>query len=82
MPMPEDESTWADLNVMFATASGNVRRNNLSDFTNIKRNGKIAMKLQEGDISLVCCVRDNDVLMASEMARRYFAPMRYVCSKP
>ena len=66
MPMPEDESTWADLNVMFATASGNVRRNNLSDFTNIKRNGKIAMKLQEGDdlVGVLPC-GDNDVLMAS-----------------
>ena len=67
MPMPEDESTWADLNVMFATASGNVRRNNLSDFTNIKRNGKIAMKLQEGDdlVGVLPCSDDNDVLMAS-----------------
>ena len=67
MPMPEDESTWADLNVMFATASGNVRRNNLSDFTNIKRNGKIAMKLREGDdlVGVLPCSDDNDVLMAS-----------------
>jgi DNA gyrase subunit A len=67
MPMPEDESSWADLNVMFATASGNVRRNNLSDFTNIKRNGKIAMKLQDGDdlVGVLPCSDDDDVLMAT-----------------
>ena len=67
MPMPEDETSWADLNVMFATVSGNVRRNNLSDFTNIKRNGKIAMKLQEGDdlVGVLPCSDDDDVLMAT-----------------
>jgi DNA gyrase subunit A len=55
------------LNVMFATASGNVRRNNLSDFTNIKRNGKIAMKLQDGDdlVSVLPCSDEDDVLMAT-----------------
>ena len=67
MPMPEDESSWADLNVMFATASGNVRRNNLSDFTNINRNGKIAMKLQDGDdlVGVLPCSDEDDVLMAT-----------------
>ena len=67
MPMPEDETSWADLNVMFATVSGNVRRNNLSDFTNIKRNGKIAMKLQDGDdlVGVLPCSDDDDVLMAT-----------------
>ena len=67
MPMPEDELSWADLNVMFATASGNVRRNNLSDFTNIKRNGKIAMKLQDGDdlVGVLPCSDEDDVLMAT-----------------
>ena len=54
MPMPEDEASWEELHVMFATASGNIRRNRLSDFTNIKRNGKIAMKLSDGD-ELVGC---------------------------
>ena len=71
MPMPEDETSWADLNVMFATASGNVRRNNLSDFTNIKRNGKIAMKLQDGDdlVGVLPCSDDNDVLMATRSGK-------------
>ena len=67
MPMPDDESSWEELNVMFATASGNVRRNNLSDFTNIKRNGKIAMKLQDNDelVGVKPCNDDDDVLMAT-----------------
>ncbi len=49
MPLPEDEDSWENLFVMFATASGGVRRNRLSDFTNVMANGKIAMKLNEGD---------------------------------
>ena len=67
MPMPEDESSWGELNVMFATKSGNIRRNNLSDFTNIKRNGKIAMKLGEGDelVGVQPCSEDDDILMAT-----------------
>ena len=47
MPLPEDESTWGTLHVLFATSRGQVRRNALSDFTNIKANGKIAMKLED-----------------------------------
>ncbi len=67
MPMPEDESSWGALNVVFATASGNIRRNNLSDFTNIKRNGKIAMKLQDGDdlVGVMPCNETDDVLLAT-----------------
>ncbi|MBK8176204.1 MAG: DNA gyrase subunit A [Rhodospirillales bacterium] len=49
MPLPEDEDGWGALTVVFATASGKVRRNALSDFTNINANGKIAMKLDDGD---------------------------------
>ncbi len=49
MPMPEDEATWGSLHLMFATRSGGVRRNELSDFENINRAGKIAMKLDDGD---------------------------------
>ena len=67
MPLPEDEDGWGDLHVMFATASGNVRRNRLSDFTNIMANGKIAMKLDEGDrlISVRTCAADEDALLAT-----------------
>ncbi|WP_372340456.1 DNA gyrase subunit A [Parvularcula sp. IMCC14364] len=49
LPLPEDERDWAQMDIMFATGSGGVRRNKLSDFTQINRNGKIAMKLDEGD---------------------------------
>src|SRR5258708_31284789 len=49
LPLPEDEAQWERLNVVFATKSGDVRRNELSDFVNINRNGKIAMKLEAGD---------------------------------
>ena len=48
LPLPEDEAQWEKLNVVFATKSGDVRRNELSDFVNINRNGKIAMKLDDG----------------------------------
>jgi len=67
LALPEDEEVWVDLNLMFATESGNVRRNRLSDFTTINRNGKIAMKLDEGDrlISVKVCSEDQDVLLAT-----------------
>jgi len=67
MPMPADQDSWADLHIMFATASGNIRRNSLSDFTNIMRNGKIAMKLDEGDelVGVAPCGDGDDVLLAT-----------------
>ena len=67
MPMPVDDTTWNDLQVMFSTSAGTVRRNALSDFTNIKRNGKIAMKLEEGErlISVQPCNEENDVLLTT-----------------
>jgi len=49
MPLPEDESSWANLDVMFATTGGTVRRNKLSDFVDVRRSGIIAMKLGEGE---------------------------------
>jgi DNA gyrase subunit A len=69
MPLPEDEESWSQLNVMFATAGGNVRRNLLSDFINIKSNGKIAMKLDEGDrlVSVRTCAPDLDVLLSTRL---------------
>jgi DNA gyrase subunit A len=67
MPLPEDESTWDTLDVMFATASGSVRRNKLSDFVQVNRTGKIAMKLDEGDaiLSVQICTEGDDVLLTS-----------------
>ncbi len=67
MPLPEDEDTWGDLFVMFATASGHVRRNRLSDFVNVWANGKIAMKLDSGDslVRVRTCTQDEDVLLST-----------------
>jgi len=67
MPLPEDEESWNELDVMFATASGGIRRNRLSDFTNVMANGKIAMKLNEGDqlIGVQACNENQDVLLAT-----------------
>jgi len=65
MPLPEDEATWNDLFIMFATSRGTVRRNRLSDFTNVRANGKIAMKLEEGDklVNVHVCDEEQDILL-------------------
>ena len=67
MPLPEDEASWETLDVMFATASGNVRRNKLSDFVQVNRNGKIAMKLDPGDhiVHVEICRPDQNVLLTT-----------------
>jgi len=67
LPLPEDAATWGSLELMFATQSGSVRRNALSDFENINRNGKIAMKLDEGDriVKVAICSGDDNVLLTS-----------------
>ncbi len=74
MPLPEDEGQWAALNVMFATAKGNVRRNSLSDFTQINQSGKIAMKFEAEDaddrlIGVVSCTDAEDILLASLLGK-------------
>jgi DNA gyrase subunit A len=65
--LPEDDSTWASLELVFATRSGNIRRNSLTDFENINRNGKIAMKLDEGDriVSVAIARPDDDVVLTT-----------------
>jgi len=67
LPLPEDEGDWERLQIMFATRSGGVRRNKLSDFQRVNRNGKIAMKLDEGDgiIGVQICDVDQDVLLTT-----------------
>jgi DNA gyrase subunit A len=67
MPLPEDESTWGELDVMFATTGGNVRRNKLSDFVDVRRSGIIAMKLQEGEaiVDVQICTERDDVLLTA-----------------
>ena len=71
MPVDAAEADWADLQIIFATSQGDVRRNALSDFTNVKRNGKIAMKLPEG-IELVnarICDMNDDVMLVTKGGR-------------
>jgi DNA gyrase subunit A len=67
MPLPEDESSWANLDVMFATTRGTVRRNKLSDFADVRRSGIIAMKLDEGEaiVDVQICTDKDDVLLTS-----------------
>jgi DNA gyrase subunit A len=68
MPLPEDESSWANLDVMFATTGGNVRRNKLSDFVDVRRSGIIAMKLDEGEaiVDVQICTEHDDVLLTAD----------------
>jgi DNA gyrase subunit A len=67
MPLPEDENAWGQFDVMFATTSGNVRRNKLSDFVKIRPSGIIAMKLDEGDaiVDVQICTENDDVLLTA-----------------
>jgi DNA gyrase subunit A len=71
MVLPEEENLWNDMFVMFATSKGNVRRNRLSDFLNIKANGKIAMKLDEGEnlIAVQTCTENDDVLLSTRKGK-------------
>jgi len=71
MPLPESEDDQQELDIMFATRSGNVRRNKLSDFTRVNRNGKIAMKLDDDDgiVSVKICSERNDVLLTTALGQ-------------
>ncbi|HWU56906.1 MAG TPA: DNA gyrase subunit A [Rhizomicrobium sp.] len=67
LPLPENEAEWESLNVVFATKSGDVRRNQLSDFAQVNKNGKIAMKLEAGDgiIGVATCTEADDFLLTT-----------------
>ena len=71
LPLPQDETLWDGLHLMFATATGNVRRNRLSDFRNMRVSGLIAMKLDDGDrlIGVATCRDGDDVLLATRRGR-------------
>ncbi len=71
MPLPEDETAWADLDVVFATTRGTVRRNKLSDFSQVNRAGKIAMKLDEGEsiVDVQICSENDDVLLTTALGQ-------------
>ncbi|WP_425537513.1 DNA gyrase subunit A [Phaeobacter gallaeciensis] len=74
MPVDRDEDEWDDLQIMFATSAGTVRRNRLSDFTNVMRNGKIAMKFEDdhSDTKLInarICSEDDDIMLVTNTGR-------------
>src|SRR5208337_2490394 len=71
LPLPQDETLWENLHLVFATSSGNVRRNRLADFKNVRASGLIAMKLDEGDhlIGVATCREGDDVLLATRNGR-------------
>ncbi|MNJ43289.1 DNA gyrase subunit A [compost metagenome] len=71
LPLPEDETTWGEYDIMFATRSGDVRRNKLSDFATVNRAGKIAMKLEDGDhmVGVSICNADDDILLTTALGR-------------
>jgi DNA gyrase subunit A len=80
MPLPEEEESWSDLAVMFATANGYVRRNALSDFGDVRANGKIAMKFEGEDaddrlIAVATCTDANDVLLATRNGKSIRFPV-------
>ena len=74
LPLPEDETAWGQLHVMFATARGNVRRNSMDAFTNVPSNGKIAMKFEGEDeddhlIGVALLDESDDVLLATRQGK-------------
>ncbi len=74
MPVDRDEKEWDDLQIMFATSAGTVRRNRLSDFTNVMRNGKIAMKFEDDHaetklINARICSEDDDIMLVTNTGR-------------
>ncbi|TDK50694.1 DNA gyrase subunit A [Antarcticimicrobium luteum] len=77
MPVDRPEDEWDDLQIVFATSAGDVRRNALSDFTNVKRNGKIAMDLPEGVemVNARICSQDDDVMLVTDSGRAIRFPV-------
>jgi len=77
MPVDAPEEEWGNLQIVFCTSDGQVRRNELSDFVNVKANGKIAMKLPEGVrlISAQICSPDSDVLLSSKLGKAIRFPI-------
>ena len=67
MPLPEEKSEWKNLNIVFATSKGKIRKNSLEDFININASGKIAMKLDPDDkiVGVKICREDQDIILSS-----------------
>ena len=79
MPFPEDESDWKNLQIVFATAMGKVRKNNLEDFSSINAGGKIAMKLDSNDkiVGVKICKDDQDIMLSTKKGKC----IRFECKK-
>lgn len=77
MPMPESQDEWDNMHIMFATAKGNIRRNDLSDFKKIQSNGKIAIRMDDDDslVNVMACNEDDNVLLASRMGKAIRFPV-------
>ena len=71
MPLPENESEWKKLYVIFATLKGKIKKNRLEDFANIQSTGKIAMKLDEDDkiIGVKICREDQDLILSTKLGK-------------
>lgn len=77
MPLPEDETLWDDMHIFFATAKGNARRNDLSDFHDIRSNGKIAIRMDEDDrlIGVQVCNENDNVFLAAKSGKAIRFPV-------
>jgi DNA gyrase subunit A len=80
MPMPENQDEWDNMHIMFATAKGNIRRNDLSDFKKIQSNGKIAIRMDEDDslVNVMACSEDDHVLLASKQGKAIRFPVNAI----
>lgn len=80
MPMPENQDEWDNMHIMFSTAKGNIRRNNLSDFKSIKSNGKIAIRLSEDDklVNVMTCSEHDNVFLATKLGKAIRFPVNAV----
>ena len=76
LSLPDDESTWNEYDIVFATSKGTVRRNKLSDFSNINSNGKIAMKLEDEKlIAVALCKENTDIMISTKLGRSVRFPL-------
>jgi DNA gyrase subunit A len=80
MPLPEDQEEWNNLNIMFATSKGNIRRNDMSDFKKIQSNGKIAIRLDEDDklVDVEVCGESDHILLATKKGKAIRFPVNAV----
>lgn len=80
MPMPENQDEWDNMHIMFATAKGNIRRNDLSDFKKIQSNGKIAIRMNKDDslVNVMACNEEDHVLLASKQGKAIRFPVNAI----